>query len=182
MRVTRGSGEIKCCPRGRPRNLPTGVDMKFRKPLLVALCVGAFGGLSAPMTASAEVQVYFNTAPPPLRVEVVPAPRRGYFWVPGYWEGRGHRHVWQARHLEGRPLVQARKEVLVVLLAHLRTDLGFLQDVFAARRQHIDLQRARHLQHIHAPEGLANGLSYRDQSVAAQDHLILIAEVTRQTL
>ena len=70
--------------------------MKFRKSLLIALCVGTFGGLSAPMTASAEVQVYFNTAPPPLRVEAVPAPRRGYFWVPGYWEGRGHRHVWHA--------------------------------------------------------------------------------------
>jgi len=70
--------------------------MKFRKPLLIALCVGAFGGLSAPMTASAAVEVYFNTAPPPLRVEAVPAPRRGYQWVPGYWEGRGQRHVWHA--------------------------------------------------------------------------------------
>ena len=32
-------------PRGRPPQLTQGADMKFRKSLLVALCVGTFGGL-----------------------------------------------------------------------------------------------------------------------------------------
>ena len=45
----------------------------------------------------AYVSVQFN-APPPLRREVVPAPRRGYVWAPGYWEPRGPRHVWRAGH------------------------------------------------------------------------------------
>lgn len=74
--------------------------MRFRKSLLVGLCAAAFGGLSAPMTASAEVQVYLNTAPPPLRYEAVPAARRGYLWVPGHWEARHHRYVWRAGHWE----------------------------------------------------------------------------------
>ena len=76
--------------------------MKFRKSLLIGLCAASLGGIAAvtPMTASAEVQIYLNTAPPPLRVEVVPAQRRGYFWVPGHWEARGHRYVWKAGYWE----------------------------------------------------------------------------------
>ena len=54
----------------------------------------------APMTANAAVEVYLNTAPPPLRVEAVPAPRHGYIWVPGYWDARGHSHYWRAGHWE----------------------------------------------------------------------------------
>jgi len=53
-----------------------------------------------PITASAETSVYFNVAPPAARYEVVPAPRRGYLWAPGYWNGRNNRHVWQAGHWE----------------------------------------------------------------------------------
>ena len=52
------------------------------------------------MAASADVGVYFNTAPPPARFEAVPAPRRGYVWAPGYWNARNNRHVWQAGHWE----------------------------------------------------------------------------------
>jgi hypothetical protein len=44
-----------------------------------------------------------NPPPPPL-VEVVPAPRVGYVWAPGYWAWDGHRHVWVAgRWVSGRP-------------------------------------------------------------------------------
>ena len=32
--------------------------------------------------------------PPAPRVVVVPAPRRGYIWAPGYWRWNGHAHVW----------------------------------------------------------------------------------------
>ena len=74
--------------------------MKFRKTLLVALCAASLGGLAAPMTASAEVRIYLNTAPPPLRYEAVPAPRAGYLWAPGYWNARNNRHYWQAGHWE----------------------------------------------------------------------------------
>ena len=74
--------------------------MKFRKSLLVALCAASLGGVSAPMTASAEVAIYFNVAPPPARYEVIPAPRHGYLWAPGYWNAKRDRHVWQAGHWE----------------------------------------------------------------------------------
>ena len=74
--------------------------MKFRKSLLVALCVASLGGISAPMTASAEVGIYFSVAPPPVRYEAIPAPRHGYVWAPGYWNAKHNRHVWQAGHWE----------------------------------------------------------------------------------
>lgn len=72
--------------------------MKLRKSLLVALCVASLGGVSIPMTASAEVGIFFNIAPPPVRYEAIPAPRRGYAWSPGYWNANHNRHVWQAGH------------------------------------------------------------------------------------
>ena len=74
--------------------------MNFRKSLLVGLCAASLGGLIAPTTASAAVEVYLNTPPPPLRAEVVPAPRHGYIWVPGNWEARNHHYVWRTGHWE----------------------------------------------------------------------------------
>ena len=74
--------------------------MRFRKSLVVALCAASLGGISVPMTASAETAIYFNAAPPPARYEVVPAPRHGYTWSPGYWNAHNQRHVWQAGHWE----------------------------------------------------------------------------------
>jgi YXWGXW repeat-containing protein len=74
--------------------------MRIRKALVVAMCVASLGGISAPMTASAEVAVYFNSAPPAARYEVVPAPRNGYVWAPGYWNAKHNQHVWQAGHWE----------------------------------------------------------------------------------
>jgi hypothetical protein len=34
------------------------------------------------------------TAPPPPRVVIVPAPREGYVWQPGYWTKQGDEWVW----------------------------------------------------------------------------------------
>ncbi len=74
--------------------------MRFRKSLIVAMCVASLGGISAPLTASAEVAIYFNSAPPAARYEVVPAPRNGYVWAPGYWNAKNNKHVWQNGHWE----------------------------------------------------------------------------------
>jgi len=41
------------------------------------------------MTAIAEnvgISLDIGVAPPPLQVEVMPAPQPGYVWAPGYWE------------------------------------------------------------------------------------------------
>ena len=75
-------------------------SMKFRKSLVVALCMASLGGISVPMAANADVGVYFNIAPPLVRYEAVPAPRPGYLWAPGYWNAKHDRHVWQAGHWE----------------------------------------------------------------------------------
>lgn len=71
------------------------------KTSLIAVAIAA-GTLGAVTTTPAAAQAVFQVqvAPPPPRVEVVPAPRRGQVWVPGYWDWRGHRHVWAAGHWE----------------------------------------------------------------------------------
>jgi hypothetical protein len=55
----------------------------------LALAAALVGGYE-PVQAATLITV----APPPLREEVVPAPRHGHHWVPGYWHWNGHRHVW----------------------------------------------------------------------------------------
>lgn len=72
--------------------------MNFRKSIIAVLCA-SIGVVALPMAASAAT-IYLNVAPPELRHEVVPAPRRGYVWSPGYWNAKGHRHVWQRGHWE----------------------------------------------------------------------------------
>ncbi|WP_394781078.1 YXWGXW repeat-containing protein [Undibacterium sp.] len=62
----------------------------IKKILLAAMLTASIGAVTAP--ASAEIIV--RVAPPPPRTEVVPAPRRGYLWVPGHWDWRGNQHVW----------------------------------------------------------------------------------------
>lgn len=74
--------------------------MKFRKSLVAVLCVASVGAVALPLAASADTRIYLNTAPPELRHEVVPAPRKGYVWIPGYWNVRNDRHAWQAGHWE----------------------------------------------------------------------------------
>lgn len=68
--------------------------------MIVALCAASLGAVSVPLTASAAVAIYFNSAPPAARYEVIPAPRSGYLWSPGYWNLNGQRHVWRAGHWE----------------------------------------------------------------------------------
>ena len=53
--------------------------------------------------APAPMVVQYGPPPPP-RYEVVPRPRRDMVWVPGYWDWRGHRHVWVQGHwMKARP-------------------------------------------------------------------------------
>jgi len=66
--------------------------MSIRTRILVAAL--ALGAIGVPVASDARVYVDVDVAPPPPRVEVVPAARVGYVWAPGYWEWRGRRHVW----------------------------------------------------------------------------------------
>ena len=99
--------------------------LTVRTTLQTALAAGALA--LAGFAGSAQAQsVFYPTAnqgayvnvqfgaPPPPRYEVVPAPRRGYVWAPGYWEPRGHRHVWRAGHwVQARPGYVYRQPVWV---------------------------------------------------------------------
>ena len=64
-----------------------------RKLMLGALAVSSIALM--PLPSSAAVSVYLDVAPPAPRYEVVPPPRAGYVWQPGYWDWRGDRHYWR---------------------------------------------------------------------------------------
>ncbi|QJR13771.1 YXWGXW repeat-containing protein [Usitatibacter palustris] len=74
----------------------------MRKILAGLLIAGS--AATMPSVASAAVDVYLNFGPPPVRYEPIPAPRRGYVWVPGYWDYRYNRHAWvQGTWVRERP-------------------------------------------------------------------------------
>jgi WXXGXW repeat (2 copies) len=54
--------------------------------------------------APAPPGIVVHVAPPMPQVEVIPGPRAGYVWAPGYWQWQGERHVWvSGRHVASRP-------------------------------------------------------------------------------
>ena len=65
----------------------------IRKILLAAMIGTSAATVALPGIAGDRV-VYVQVAPPVIREEVVPAPRRGYAWAPGYWGWRHSKHVW----------------------------------------------------------------------------------------
>lgn len=72
--------------------------MLKRKMLLGAIIVSTLGAM--PLAASAAVDFRVDIAPPAPRYEVVPAPRHGYVWAPGYWNWRHGHYVWVRGHWE----------------------------------------------------------------------------------
>ena len=62
------------------------------KITVAALLAACLGSIATPATAA----VYVDIAPPPLRSEAMPAPRRGHVWVAGHWEWRNRHHQWVA--------------------------------------------------------------------------------------
>ena len=77
--------------------------MRVRTGLLSLLLIAA-ATVVAPATSYGAVIVDVDVAPPPLQVEVVPAPRAGFVWGPGYWNWVGGHHVWVGgRWIHERP-------------------------------------------------------------------------------
>jgi WXXGXW repeat (2 copies) len=71
------------------------------RSLVVAALIASPVAVALPMQAAhaqASFDLRIGTPPPPPRVVVVPAPRRGYVWAPGYWRWNGRRHVWMDGH------------------------------------------------------------------------------------
>lgn len=85
---------------GRAGRLARG--LKTRAMVLPALTAVLLLGSAAPSFAAIGIDV--QIAPPPPPAVVVPAPRAGFVWAPGYWRWNGHRHVWvEGRWLRARP-------------------------------------------------------------------------------
>lgn len=64
---------------------------KFTAVALLAAATAGFSPEAPARPVSVDIQI---GAPPPPRVELLPAPRRGYVWTPGYWNWNGRRHYW----------------------------------------------------------------------------------------
>ncbi len=66
------------------------------KPTLIAAALATSLSALAPTAAVAQSGYTVRIAPPEPRVQVEPAPRRGYVWVPGYWNWNPERarHRW----------------------------------------------------------------------------------------
>ena len=65
--------------------------MLNRKWILGAIVASSLGTI--PLVSSAA-SIYVEIAPPAPPVEVVPAPRAGYVWAPGYYVYREKHYVW----------------------------------------------------------------------------------------
>ena len=63
--------------------------MSLRKSLLIAAAAAALAG-----PALAQEYIEVNSPPPAAPVEVVPAAREGYVWIPGYWSWDEGQYVW----------------------------------------------------------------------------------------
>ncbi|MGO9515309.1 MAG: hypothetical protein ACLP2F_16945 [Steroidobacteraceae bacterium] len=75
----------------------------IRKALFMSLCI-AGSAMLVPAVGSAGVAIGITVAPPVAPVEVVPPPRVGFVWAPGYYEWNGSAHVWvPGRWVGARP-------------------------------------------------------------------------------
>jgi hypothetical protein len=74
----------------------------MKRTLLTAAAALVLGTAAfAPVQAYAKGDVIVvRQAPPAVKYESVPAARRGYEWLPGYWNWTGRRHVWVKGHYE----------------------------------------------------------------------------------
>ncbi len=96
----RGSGRAREEALGNVESVtvPMETNIMLKPKLLLASLAAASAFAAIPLPASAAVGVYVDVAPPPPRHEIVPAPRHGFVWDPGYWEWRHGRYVWVRGH------------------------------------------------------------------------------------
>lgn len=77
--------------------------MRLRNAFL-GLCFATSIAAAPAAFARVDVVVQVGVPPPAPVVEVIPAPRVGYVWVPGYYGWHGERHIWiKGRYVVERP-------------------------------------------------------------------------------
>lgn len=86
--------------KSRISSLDFYLKWRFRR-VLVAGFLLTFAVAARPAAAQLDLSIGIGIAPPPPRVEVIPEPRPGFIWAPGYWEWEGGQHVWMAGHWIG---------------------------------------------------------------------------------
>ena len=108
--------------------------------------LAVIGSAVCPGIARAQVSldVVIRTPPPPMPVVVVPAPRAGFVWAPGYWSWDGHRHAWHDGHWEAE-----RPDERYVAARWANTPEGWR--FFPAHWEHFQRERAEH-EHEHEHE------------------------------
>jgi len=67
--------------------------MRVRNWILGSMLTAAAIATPA-VTQARTVEYEINIAPPAPRVDVVPAPREGFIYEPGYWGYDGRQYVW----------------------------------------------------------------------------------------
>ena len=75
----------------------------MKRILLTAAAVLISTAAFTPVQAQAQNRteiIVVQKAPPAMRSERIPAARRGFEWVPGYWDWNGRRYTWVAGHHE----------------------------------------------------------------------------------
>lgn len=65
--------------------------MSLRKTLILAVATAALAG---PALAQTVDYIEVNSPPPTAPVEIIPAAREGYTWIPGYWSWANGQYVW----------------------------------------------------------------------------------------
>ena len=63
------------------------------------ISTAAFAPVAQAQHTRTEV-IVVQKAPPAMRREAIPAARRGYQWIPGYWDWNGRRYTWVKGHHE----------------------------------------------------------------------------------
>lgn len=78
------------------------MEVALKSAILSALATAVLFGAMSP--AFSGVGIDIEIAPPAPRVVVVPPPRVGWVWAPGYWRWDGYHHVWMEGHwMRARP-------------------------------------------------------------------------------
>jgi hypothetical protein len=61
---------------------------------LFAAAIAAIGFAAFPAASQEVLFTTIDSPPPAMKVEVVPAPRVGYVYTPGYWDYKDRTYVW----------------------------------------------------------------------------------------
>lgn len=78
--------------------------MMIKKLIFGSFAAVGLASVAFPAAARTGVDLHLNFAPPVAYHEVIPAPRAGWLWVPGYWEWRANHYHWVPGHyVRARP-------------------------------------------------------------------------------